>query len=57
MTGEIGKENLLTLTSEIPMGRLASAEEIAELVSFMISDKNSYMTGQIISPNGGMIVY
>lgn len=57
MTGEIGKENLLTLTSEIPMGRLASAEEIADLVSFMISDKNSYMTGQIISPNGGMIVY
>lgn len=57
MTKEIGEENLCILSEEIPMGRLATTEEIAELVAFMISEKNSYMTGQIISPNGGMIVY
>lgn len=57
MTKEIGEENLCILSEEIPMGRLATTEEIAELVSFMVSEKNSYMTGQIISPNGGMIVY
>lgn len=57
MTEEIGKENLDYLCEDIPMGRLADPVEIAELVAFMISDKNSYMTGQIISPNGGMIVY
>lgn len=57
MTKEIGEENLCILSEEIPMGRLATTEEIAELVAFMVSEKNSYMTGQIISPNGGMIVY
>lgn len=57
MTNEIGEENLCVLSEDIPMGRLATTTEIAELVSFMVSDKNSYMTGQIISPNGGMIVY
>lgn len=57
MTEEIGIENLNYLCEDIPMGRLAEPSEIAELVAFMVSDKNSYMTGQIISPNGGMIVY
>ena len=57
MTREIGTDNLCILSEDIPMGRLATTEEIAELVAFMVSDKNSYMTGQIISPNGGMIVY
>jgi len=57
MTNEIGESNLCILQDEIPMGRLATKEEIAELACFMISDKNSYMTGQIISPNGGMIIY
>ena len=56
-TREIGTDNLCILSEDIPMGRLATTEEIAELVAFMVSDKNSYMTGQIISPNGGMIVY
>lgn len=57
MTNSIGEENLCILSEDIPMGRLATTQEIAEIVAFMISEKNSYMTGQIISPNGGMIVY
>jgi 3-oxoacyl-[acyl-carrier protein] reductase len=44
------------ICNQIPMMRMAEPEEIAELVSFLISDKNSYMTGQIISPSGGMCV-
>lgn len=48
------KDNINYICEEIPMGRMAEPEEIAELVAFLISDKNSYMTGQIISPNGGM---
>lgn len=47
-------EDLKLICQEIPMLRMAQPKEIAELVSFLISDKNSYMTGQIISPNGGM---
>lgn len=38
------------------MGRLGTPEDIANLVEFLISDKNSFMTGQILSPNGGFVI-
>jgi 3-oxoacyl-[acyl-carrier protein] reductase len=37
----------------IPMGRVGKPEEVAEVVSFLCSDKASYITGQVISVNGG----
>ncbi|CDZ75432.1 3-oxoacyl-[acyl-carrier-protein] reductase [Peptoniphilus sp. ING2-D1G] len=48
------QNDIKLICSGIPMMRMAEPEEIAELVKFLISDKNSYMTGQIISPTGGM---
>ena len=42
------------LSSQIPMGRLGTAREIAEVVLFLSSDKSSYITGQTIHVNGGM---
>jgi len=38
----------------IPMARIGRAEEVAQVVSFLCSDAASYITGQIISVNGGM---
>lgn len=38
---------------QIPMGRFAEPEEIAELAAFLVSDKAGYITGQIIHINGG----
>lgn len=38
---------------DIPMGRLATPQEIAEAVFFMASPAASYITGQVLSPNGG----
>lgn len=43
--------------SEIPMGRLAEPEEVAELVAFLASDAASYITGCTICITGGSTVY
>jgi 3-oxoacyl-[acyl-carrier protein] reductase len=39
----------------IPMGRVGLPEEVAKVVGFLCSDDASYITGQVISVNGGMI--
>lgn len=41
------------ILQDIPIGRMAKAVEIAELVEFLISDRNSYLTGQSITIDGG----
>ena len=39
----------------IPLGRFGQSQEVADAVSFLCSDKASYITGQILSVNGGVI--
>lgn len=38
----------------IPMGRFGEPQEVADLVAFLASDKAKYITGQVISINGGL---
>jgi 3-oxoacyl-[acyl-carrier protein] reductase len=44
-----------TIEKIVPMKRAGSAQEVADLVQFLASEKASYITGQVISINGGMI--
>ncbi|MBA4686036.1 MAG: 3-oxoacyl-[acyl-carrier-protein] reductase [Candidatus Galacturonibacter soehngenii] len=41
-------------TKQIPLGRFGKVEEIANMVCFLASDKANYITGQVISVDGGM---
>jgi 3-oxoacyl-[acyl-carrier protein] reductase len=47
--------DLETIKSLVPMKRVGKPEEVAALVEFLVSDNAAYITGQIISINGGMI--
>lgn len=42
-----------SLSARIPLGRMAYATDIADVVLFALSDSASFMTGQIIPVNGG----
>jgi 3-oxoacyl-[acyl-carrier protein] reductase len=53
MLNRFSKEELHGLQNEIPMGRLGTPEEVADVVSFLLSEKASYITGQVIAVNGG----
>jgi NAD(P)-dependent dehydrogenase (short-subunit alcohol dehydrogenase family) len=45
-----------TFGSDVPLGRPGQPEEIAPSFVFLASDDSSYMTGQILHPNGGTVV-
>lgn len=47
------KEDLNALRDEIPLGRLGTPDDIAKVVEFLISEKASFITGQVIGVNGG----
>ena len=51
MTKELEENELKRL---IPMNRFGNAEEVANIVSFLASPKASYITGEVISVNGGL---
>lgn len=54
MTSELGEETKQRLQEQIPLGRLGRGDDIAGMVSFLLSDDASYITGQVVSVDGGM---
>ena len=46
-------EQIESINKDIPMGRMAEPREMAEVVYFLCSDKNTYLTGQKITIDGG----
>ncbi len=51
MTKDLDEKSLKTM---IPMDRFGKPEEVSEVVAFLASDKASYITGEVISINGGL---
>lgn len=55
MNSWMNKEEREELEEEIPMNRFGKTLEIAKVVAFLCSEDSSYMTGQIITVDGGML--
>jgi 3-oxoacyl-[acyl-carrier protein] reductase len=54
MTDKLNEDQKAALLAKIPLGRLGTPEDIAETVSFLVSDAGGYITGQTINVSGGM---
>lgn len=55
MVQVLGEETLAALAEDTPAGRLGRPEDIAEIVSFLASDAASFITGQVITSDGGFM--
>ncbi|MEB2298496.1 SDR family oxidoreductase [Lysinibacillus xylanilyticus] len=56
MTKQLSQEKYEQRLSEIKMDRIGTAEEVANVILFLASDFSSYVTGQVIGVDGGMVI-
>jgi 3-oxoacyl-[acyl-carrier protein] reductase len=54
MTADLPEDLQKTYQGQIPLGRFASADEIARVVRFLASDEAAYITGAVIPVDGGL---
>ena len=54
MTQALNESQQLAILSQIPLGRMGEAQDIANAVAFLASEEASYITGTVLHVNGGM---
>ena len=54
MTKALSDDQIDSLSKNIPLGRIAESSEVSSVVSFLLSDDSSYITGENINVNGGL---
>lgn len=56
MNSSLDEESLAAICDETPLGRMGTAEEVASCVYFLASDEATFVTGQILSADGGYAI-
>ena len=54
MTKALSSDQIEALTKNIPLGRIASPEEVSNVINFLLYDESSYITCENINVNGGL---
>ncbi len=56
MNAALDEAALRSLREETPLGRLGTPREIAAAIAFLASEESDFITGQVLSPNGGLVI-
>lgn len=56
MTAELDAQTMDELADETPLCRIGTPEDIAKVVAFLASDDAGFITGQVLAPNGGIVI-
>lgn len=56
MTAQLSDEHKEAIVKQIPLGKIGEAEDIAEAALFLASPKSNYITGQVLTIDGGMVM-
>lgn len=56
MNAQLTDEDRAALAEETPLGRIGSAEEVAQTILFLCSEGASFITGQIVGVSGGLVI-
>ena len=56
MNSHLTNEEIKEFVNEIPLGRIGKTQDVANVVSFLASDKSEYITGQVINVDGGIVI-
>jgi 3-oxoacyl-[acyl-carrier protein] reductase len=56
MNRSLTPQDLAALREETPLGRVGTADQVAEAVWFLCAEPSDFITGQIIGVNGGLVV-
>lgn len=56
MLADFDDDTLSSLAEETPLCRLGTPEDVAAAVAFLVSDQAGFITGQVLAPNGGIVI-
>lgn len=56
MNANLSEEALAALAEQTPLGRLGKPEDVARSILFLASEGADFITGQVLSPNGGLVI-
>ncbi len=56
MMQSFDEETRRSLVEETPLMRLGTVRDVADVVAFLLSDRAAFITGQVIAPNGGIVI-
>lgn len=56
MNAHLTREDMDALAEETPLGRIGTPEEAAKAIAFLAGEESSFITGQVLAPNGGLVI-